>query len=99
MSQLELKAEFNGVCIKTISLVTVKDKVHVVVKELREDKSTGKHVLTGVDFQIFDKYMDAKMKFMGIVICTLYENANNTQETNFENLFQRGSFPYPGRRV
>ncbi len=95
--QLEIKAEFNGICIKKIFIRTVRDKVHVEVQELREDNS-GKTGFLNVYFHIFDTYEDARMHFMGAVMCSIYENANNTQDTDRENIFQRGSLPHTPRR-
>jgi hypothetical protein len=90
---LETKFELNGVCIKKICLFTEKDKTIVQAVEYRET-SMGKHGWVPVHLRIHDKYHDARLEYLGLLQETAYENANNSQETDKENLFIRGSKPY-----
>lgn len=89
---LEWKCELNGVCIKKISLFTDKQKTYVQVLELRED-TLGKSGWLPVHFSTHDRYESAKMKFLGYTAATAFENANQSHETDRENLFIRGSLP------
>lgn len=90
--RLEFNCLLNDTCIKKIAIFTEKTKTYVQVLELRES-TLGKSAFLPVKFDSFDKYADAKAKFIGYLAEAAYENANNTTETDRENLFIRGSLP------
>ncbi len=90
---LEFKCEQDGVCIKQISIFTERTKTYVQVTELREDRSTGKAGWLPMHFKEHIEFETARIEFMGLVCGTAYEHANNTLNTDRENIFIRGSLP------
>jgi hypothetical protein len=89
---LEFECKHNGIAVKQITIRTHREINMVQILELRENYS-GKSGWVPVFFKQFDRYHEARACFIGLVAEIAYECANNTQDTNNENLFERGSFP------
>lgn len=89
---LEFTCSQNGVAIKKITIRTHKDKTMVQILELRENY-LGKSGWIPIFFRIYDTFEEARAIFIGLVSQISYEGANNTQDTDKENLFIRGSLP------
>ena len=90
--RLEFVCNLNQTAIKKIEIFTLKQKTYVQVLELRENRSQKQNWYP-VHFKEHDRYEEAKAEFIGFISSCAYENASNTQETNRENLFVRGSLP------
>lgn len=89
---LEFTCKQNEVAIKKITIRTDKDQTMVQILELRENY-LGKSGWIPVFFRIYDTFEEARAIFIGLVSQISYEFANQTNETDRENLFIRGSLP------